>query len=42
MSRQVALPEDKLLAMKNPHRDNCVHSFIIGVPHRKEICFIRI
>lgn len=42
MARQVELPEDKLLAMSKPHRDNCVHSFIRGVPHRKEICFIRI
>lgn len=36
------LPEDKLLAMNNPHRDNCVFSFIVGVPDRKEVCFIRI
>lgn len=42
MSRQVVLRADELLAMTNPHRDNCVHSFIIGVPHGKEICFIRI
>lgn len=35
MSGQVALLEDKLLAMNNSHQDNCVYSFIIGVPYRR-------